>query len=352
MSSTRAQQLAAAVAAQQAANAAAAAALAAQQQGPEGENNGNDMEMDQGQQPVAIARVPGGIIPTKPIHAPPSFAGDGARLDAWVRDMRGQFRWYSGLDADGRVRFAMSSLTGPALDWLCSREDEGDVPSSWEELVAALRTRFQPVLAADVARAQLDHLKQGARQSAQDYITAFRALLPAVPTMSADDRRHRFLAGLRPQLGAQVRAQGPQTLEDAITVAARIDSDSEMARLVPSLGTAQQLNHVADGGETEGGGSTTSTPSALGDTAQQVIAALLERLNAVEHGMRGRSHQPSQRFDMSSLSGSLSQEQIRDRLDRRACFDCGQVGHRKGDARCPGKNKGQNNNRSRGPGKY
>jgi hypothetical protein len=282
---------------------------------------------------------------------PPSFDGKASALDDWEKRMKVQMAWYQDLRANesSKVLFAAATLTGPALDWYAALTT---TPASFDDLLALLRQRFQPILASLTARVQLDGLKQGKRP-VQDYVSDFVRLIAYVPTMSQDDRTHRFLAGLSPALQDKVVQAAPTTLDDACLHAIRAEGRAGlMSAAFTGSSSAMDLSNTELSGESD---VDAAAPAGLGALLQQLVGtqtALLERLNAVEHGMRGRNHQPSQRFDMSSLSGSLSQEQIRDRLDRRACFDCGQVGHRKGDARCPGRNKGQNNNRSRGPGKY
>src|SRR6185295_10100537 len=114
-------------------------------------------------------------------------------LDDWLARMRQQFEWYgigSGDDA-ARIRFAAGYLSGAALDWW---EHSQSKPTTWADTEQALRTRFQPVTSADSARAKMHALVQG-RSPVQDYVSAFRRLLVAVPTMGDDDRLFLFLRG-------------------------------------------------------------------------------------------------------------------------------------------------------------
>ena len=45
-----------------------------------------------------------------------------------------------------------------------------------------------------------------------------------IPQMTREEALHRFIRGLKPDLQYQLMAQSPQTLEDAILLAERLDA--------------------------------------------------------------------------------------------------------------------------------
>ena len=97
--------------------------------------------------------------------------------------MRQQFDYFEyGPNSDReRIRLAAVMLRGQALEWWQTRVDE---PASWDAMLAALRTEFQPIDNAINARNKLLALKQGAGGAAE-YVSAYRRLMIAVPAISA-----------------------------------------------------------------------------------------------------------------------------------------------------------------------
>lgn len=62
-------------------------------------------------------------------------------------------------------------------------------------MASALRSRFQPVTAARVARQQLDGLRQGSR-GINDYIADFQRLHALLPNMAEEDALYAFERGV------------------------------------------------------------------------------------------------------------------------------------------------------------
>lgn len=129
------------------------------------------MQHQQHQPPAAAA-----VRPAAPrIPNPPVYEGRALGLDDWLSAMRQQFRWYDAAmaaDAD-RIRFAITHLKGPALDWW-EHLAAAAAPTTWAAMEAALRGRFQPVTSAESTRAKLSTLSQG-KASIHEYIATFAA---------------------------------------------------------------------------------------------------------------------------------------------------------------------------------
>ncbi|EGG14714.1 hypothetical protein DFA_10972 [Cavenderia fasciculata] len=124
---------------------------------------------------VAQASAPSPVIAPAPVPgkrlklgAPPPFNGDASSMRQWIAAVENQFNYYK-TPNDERIPFARSFLTGPASSWFISVEAS---INSWDAFKSALKNRFSPVNAADVARAKLWKLSQD-KLSIQEYTSTF-----------------------------------------------------------------------------------------------------------------------------------------------------------------------------------
>ncbi|EGG16201.1 hypothetical protein DFA_09229 [Cavenderia fasciculata] len=124
---------------------------------------------------VAQASAPSPVIAPAPVSgkrlklgAPPPFNGDASSMRQWIAAVENQFNYYK-TPNDERIPFARSFLTGPASSWFISVEAS---INSWDAFKSALKNRFSPVNAADVARAKLWKLSQD-KLSIQEYTSTF-----------------------------------------------------------------------------------------------------------------------------------------------------------------------------------
>lgn len=313
---------------------------------------------------AAAARAPSR---TK-IPAASNYSGSAHTLDNWLREMEQQFDWYGYNSHAERVAMAAAQLRGSALDWwhALDLQEKQLLRASFADFEQALRKRFQPVDSAKSARLALDQLMQGAKQSVHDYTAQFRRLLTAVPSMSADDRVHRYVQGLRPAVRSLLLLQDVKTLDEAIASAARIGSLSQYASHASSSTGAStagpmDLSVVQDLCMLTGTGNAIST-GREDDTSDGVDAAHSEAapvtraelremhqqlLHAMQNQRRGDAGRRPGRGGRPSGRGpprvhGLSEQQVRERLDAGACFSCGMPGHRKAD--CPTASKNQAGN--------
>jgi hypothetical protein len=303
---------------------------------------------------LAQAAVPRAPSRTK-IPAASNYAGSAHTLDNWLREMQQQFEWYCyNTDAE-RVAMAAAQLRGSALDWwsTLAMDSKQSLRASFAEFELALRKRFQPVDSAKSARLALDSLAQGAKQSVHDYTTQFRRLLTAVPSMSADDRVHRYVQGLRPAVRSLLLLQDVRTLDDAIASAARIGSLSQYAShaaasSAPSssspmdLSVMQDLFALTGVGAADDDVASDDRDAASSDSSPVTRAELRhmhqQLLNAMQSQRRGPAGHSFGRGGRGPGRGAprvsgLSEQQVRERLDAGTCFACGKPGHRKAD--CP-----------------
>ena len=285
------------------------------------------------------------------IPAASHFQGSARHLDDWLREIKQQFEWYEYTADTVQVAMAAVHLKGVALDWWAALPASTltTLRASFPAFEAALRSRFQPVNSAQTARLALDALRQGARQSVADYISSFRRLLVSVPTMSEEDRVHRFVQGLRGSVQQHLIVQGVSTLDAAISMAARVGSLGQFAAAsgaaAAANGDAMDLAALGFDGiegleqDTDSAGDTPVTRAELQKMQQQLLAAVQHRgsNNTAKRAPSGRGGRGPLRVP------GLSAQQVREHMDNGLCFVCGQSGHRKFD--CPqNKNKHQSGN--------
>lgn len=300
---------------------------------------------------LAPAAHGGARRPDRPRLPPPKkFDGRSSTLDAWETECLQQFEWYDMPDDVERVKFAVAFTEGAAYDWWQHMQPtERQLILTYAQLVAALRTRFQPVTTADSARAAITVLTQG-KSTVHAYTMAFRRLLTPLADMSEADRLFHFLRGLKPSIAVTVRTHGVNTLDGAIAMAARVGSQGEFAAIA-SAGVAAATGAApmdldallaVEGLERETGDSvSSSSPSASASSASSSIAQQFQELLALMKGMRSRGPPSSSSSSSSSWRralgrdsegrvkyGNLSREELDSRFASNACFHCNKPGHR------------------------
>ena len=281
---------------------------------------------------------PGGRTPSHSsmpkLPPPPSFSGTAAELDSWLADLQQQFDWYGMQSEADRLRFAAAFLRGAARDWWATM-DAATRPRNWSDFGASLRRRFQPVDSATTARAKLLSLTQG-KAAVQEYIAAFRSLLPRVPDMSEADRLFQFLRGLRPAIATTLKVHGVGTLDAAVEMAGRIGGLQEHGAVNSALAAAStssnatapmELDALLNG--VEGLEQETDTPAAEGSTAV-TRADLQQLLNAMRfHRASVASKKAAQSSGPRPLPtvAHLTPAQVQEYMDAGKCFHCGSTDH-------------------------
>ena len=174
---------------------------------------------------VAPPRISQAIAPSAHVKGPPltSFTGSmGFEVDHWLRSVRKQFNFFGSAvfpDDLKRIAYAALYLEGAALDWWES-EDRADV-TTWEAFVALLHKRWQPRLAAEVARQKIALLKQ--RGTVSQLCNVLQQLMTQVPTMHEDDKIFAFKQALDKPLAAKVAEQAPKSLQEAMYAAVQAE---------------------------------------------------------------------------------------------------------------------------------
>ena len=190
----------------------------------------------------------------------------GFEVDSWLRSLRKQFEFHGeGMfpnDAE-RIQYATFYLEGAALTWWDSVDKSG--VETWDDFVKLLHKRWQPRLAAEVARQKIAALKQ--RGTVSQLCNALQQLLAHVPTMHEDDRIFHFKQALSASIAAKVAEQKPSTLEEAMQVA--VQAELYVGR--PSSSFSGGLFYRPSNASSSGGarhGSSSATPMELSNLNQ------------------------------------------------------------------------------------
>jgi hypothetical protein len=259
------------------------------------------------------------------------YAGEpGLALDTWIAKVRRLLSFYDQLSDARAVAWLATGLDGAAGDWFDEyRTAHGAPPPTPAALFATLRTRFQPINAAETARRELDALRQGVLGvSVNEYTTRFRALIAHLPMTDEGSRIYQYRRGLLATLEDRIAQAEPQpaTLEATIALAARIE------------------------GRTAGSGRTPQPPQELAALLHPVssssttdAAALAQRVSELESLVRSLQSSPSQgpargraassRHDRSDADADrpsvpgLSYEQARLRMESGRCLYCARSDH-------------------------
>ncbi|CAI7888515.1 unnamed protein product [Closterium sp. NIES-54] len=187
-------------------------------------------------------------MPLKPQRPPcfdPSQRG-GPTVQLWVFTMNVFFDAnYVESDA-AKIRYAVSLLRGPAMDWWRvivtslrayeppSQEEGPTGPavtwssfcetaqySTWDAWCAGLRACFEPIAASISARQKLRTWRQ--LESVQDYTSSFLALCEQVGYMHEAERVDRYVGGLKPDILHEIMLRGLSNFNEILALAEKID---------------------------------------------------------------------------------------------------------------------------------
>lgn len=279
-------------------------------------------------------------LPTKP----PSmelFSGaigpNGFPVDDFIRRANKQIAHYPDdfkTDA-AKIRFAVEWLDKDALTWW-ENEDHSAIVT-WDAFVAAIRARYRPQLAEEVARQKLRELKQRGRVTT--YIDEYLRLLGRIPGRSEADKIFDFKQGLDRALAAKVNDGRPQTLKEAIQLAVAsepyIYARSNMSSnnrpyfrangVSSSSGSAPMELHAMEAGDQEPSPDQEHDPAVR--AMQSKIDALEQRLMAMHHSAPRGGHPAKKSSGKSNHVPGRTAEDIARMRKENVCFRCGKPGH-------------------------
>lgn len=120
-----------------------------------------------------------------------------------------------------KITLATGLLRGSALAWWRNREQEPGHPITWEAFAEELKTNFQVINPVETYRDLLNTVRQ--TTNVVDYATLFRNIVLNLPSMTDEEKKYRFIYGLRPRTQEEVRMRNPATFEEAVQLATRFD---------------------------------------------------------------------------------------------------------------------------------
>ena len=271
---------------------------------------------------AAAAAPPRG--PPMRIPPPSTYDGKTSPLDEWLAAMLQQFAYYETNTHAERIRHAAVLLRGAALDWWQAFDALTPAPVDWDDMVALLKARFQPVDRADDARAKLVRLRQG-KHSAAEYTSSFRRLLQSVPDMSEGDKLFQYKNGLSDAIATQLNVHGVATLAAAIAMAVRVGALSVAA-------SAASAHSAMDLGNVEGGDMETGASGDAPVTRAELDLLLAAMYRRGDRGARappgGTAGRPRDRERTLPRIAHLSEKQVGEYMDANMCFGCKSLEHR------------------------
>lgn len=277
-----------------------------------------------------------GVRYDRPKFAPPKHYGGRAEgLDDWIGDIQQQVNWYHAMPAAEMMQFIASHLTGDAREWFAQLSP---APTTWADLQAQLRRRFQPITTAETSRQRLYSLVQG-KASVSDFLSSFRRLLVHLPDMHPDDQLFQFMRALNSNISSQIRVHDVKTLAAAADMAVRISavsswassshpsssggySSSSSAPVAMDLSNVEGLERETNSGGNRSACSSSSSHSSSPDDAEAL------------HAMREqRSSRSARRDGAPTYVAHLTPEQVAEYRAAGKCFGCGSTNHQS--RQCP-----------------
>jgi hypothetical protein len=199
-----------------------------------------------------------------------------------------------------------------------------------------MEARFQPINAEEKAWRQLMYARQ--TTSVSEYTSRMQLLFMQLPDLSPQERRFRFIQGLKPVVRKEVQLREPATLEDAIRLAERVDALTfrfEDRSAVPNDGGPQPMELGAlDGeggvGDWSGQGGDVSTLQEAMAWHEEQLAVLHARQAALAASRRLPRHTATSVVRGPQRASSSTSQAVRQAGRPRLpgpCFSCGQTGH-------------------------
>ncbi|CAI7750383.1 unnamed protein product [Closterium sp. NIES-53] len=181
-------------------------------------------------------------MPLKPQH-PPCFdlsRWGGPTVQAWLFTMNMFFDANYVSEDSAKIRYAVSLLRGPAMDWwrviftkpmdyttLPTREGQAgpwalsyfvEVPHycMWDAWCAGLRARFESIAASIAARQKLSTWRQ--LGSIQDYTIGFFTLCEQVGYMHEGERIDPYISGMKHEIAQEIQFRNVTEFQEILAI--------------------------------------------------------------------------------------------------------------------------------------
>ncbi|CAG8648700.1 6651_t:CDS:2, partial [Cetraspora pellucida] len=129
------------------------------------------------------------------------------------------------VEDEERLQYVITGLKDAALQWYLNQVQshrDKTLFEDWTSFASGIKAAFQPPHHQQLLRCQLRDLKQ--TSSVQEYAFRFRNLLEQIEEMHEADKVIYFTKGLKSATKAEVNYRAPNTLDDAVKLAASFDT--------------------------------------------------------------------------------------------------------------------------------
>jgi hypothetical protein len=258
---------------------------------------------------------------------PEKFSGksmDDNEIENWIFAVDNLFVVQGAALTDGQqLAYAVGYLVDDALSWWQTVRCSQDAPKSWSALKLAMLEYFVSPTKVSDAKDELLALTQRSAEGIHEYIAKFQRLLILAQITTESDKVYAFIRGLRRFTAGSVRMHKPNTLIEAMSLAAEFEGAFKGNKTPPG---AKRLSEP-HGYQRDGKRSKFSSARGSGQVGGKK-----------SYGQSGKG-----KYRSGSSSGKPTVErygktpaEIEALRRQNACFACGQKGHSaKG---CPSKN--------------
>lgn len=156
--------------------------------------------------------------------SPDKFTGSNSR--SWLKSIYNIFEAQNGMVTDDqKIKYAVSYMAGDGLQWWELSTIHGRNIMNYEHFKQELLKYFENINREINARRNLNALKQMGRfASVRAYNHEFSKWLLQVPSMTPAEQIFHSSQGLKNRTRNEVERAEPQSLQDAMRIADRIDS--------------------------------------------------------------------------------------------------------------------------------
>jgi hypothetical protein len=179
------------------------------------------------------------LLATLKPQPPSTFTGmmtHTSSVDSWLFELDNYLALTNATDAQ-KLAFAISCLRDSATIWwrtavqIMTEQERQNI--TYDTFKQMIRTNYQPVAAAETARAALHRIRQTG--SVQAYNALYLRLMNQVTDMGAADQMYLYKQGLQPHIARDVSIHRPTTLMECMNFAQRAEIELRQLRPYPRM---------------------------------------------------------------------------------------------------------------------
>jgi hypothetical protein len=173
-----------------------------------------------------VASAHGPPRPKLKVEPPEAFKGrQGEDPDTWCLDVQAYFAAKQCTDAADQLSFAIAKLADHAKSWWRMRlKNPAVYPTfnTFHDFRTALTEQFSIINPVKKARDQLAECRQ--IRTVEQYAHRLRQLAVQIPGLTSEELLDRFIRGLKLTVRKEVETRAPQTFDEAVHLAQRVDA--------------------------------------------------------------------------------------------------------------------------------